>query len=256
MPGGKCSGGRACVGARGGVLLLCRALPLMPLAAAVASDKAATISGRASTGTEPGRRPARSSTVPADVVKTERRCRQEAPGSGPRIQIWRANGRGRRPQWWGTRLAAVGGEGRQQWRRVLGAAGGGRQRPQRAMVLHIWWSQVLRSCSMRCPVRGVAGGAAMQLLRVADTSMLLLRASMGRQDRATWVVLASRGSDFSGGRFVLEGSLAERLAMATPVGIALPVRGVVSFPLAVSSISENPVHYERATMVPSASLPS
>ena len=55
--------------------------------------------------------------------------------------------------------------------------------------------------------------------------------------------------------FVLEGSWAKTLATATPLGVA-SLLGASYFPSSMSSKGENPVYFGRATVAPSASLPS
>jgi len=55
--------------------------------------------------------------------------------------------------------------------------------------------------------------------------------------------------------FVLEGSWAKALATATPLGAA-SLLGASCFPSSMSSKGENSVHFGRATVAPSVSLPS
>ena len=55
--------------------------------------------------------------------------------------------------------------------------------------------------------------------------------------------------------FMLEGSWAQALATVTSLGAA-SLLGASCFPSIMSSKGENPVHFGRAMVAPSASLPS
>ena len=81
--------------------------------------------------------------------------------------------------------------------------------------------------ALRCPVRGGGDRRSCAAAACSRRVEAPLKGLMWSGGTTMMVVLAGKGPGFLARRLVLEDSLGESLAMATPMGAAFPVGGVV-----------------------------